>query len=407
MQYNIAMKTVLQHFIIGIFSASLFSAFIYFEYFHLTNKLLNTIFALASLALLLHIPKRSVIIAGFFIGIFWFYWIGYSFAYQGVGYVTPFIPFVFGFIYALFFTPLALTNQPYLRAIFLFLLSFVEPMNFNWLNIELLFIESYIGIFKYQLFIVLLSLVLTHYLQKPYKYFAPLLLIVTLNITPHIPQEAPLRIKLVQTMIKQEDKWKREYLGITFQIINTKIEEAIKEGYDVVVLPESVFPIYMNKNKPILESLLQKSHQITIVAGSLISEKQKHYNVTYKFEDGNYTIAKKVVLVPFGEYIPLPKFARQYINDTFFAGASDFVGAKNPTDFEIKGIMFRNAICYEATTDKIYEGDVKYVIAISNNGWFTPSIEPILQNLLLRYYARKNNVYIYHSANMAGTTTIF
>jgi apolipoprotein N-acyltransferase len=128
--------------------------------------------------------------------------------------------------------------------------------------------------------------------------------------------------------------------------------------------------------------------------------------VTYLFDNGKIAIAKKLVLVPFGEYIPLPKFAQKFINDTFFSGASDFETADKPTDFTIKGVKFRNAICYEATCAEIYKGDVHYVIATSNNAWFAPSIEPILQRLLMEYYARKNGVTIYHAANYKGSGVI-
>ncbi len=105
-------------------------------------------------------------------------------------------------------------------------------------------------------------------------------------------------------------------------------------------------------------------------------------------------------------YIPLPKFARKFINDTFFAGGSDFLSADAPTNFTVGDETFRNAICYEATCQEMYQGDVKFIIATSNNAWFTPTIEPTIQNLLLRYYARKNNVTIYHSANYKGTGII-
>ena len=124
------------------------------------------------------------------------------------------------------------------------------------------------------------------------------------------------------------------------------------------------------------------------------------------FSNGNYEVAKKMVLVPFGEYIPLPDFAKKFINEIFFAGASDFKTATEPTDFIIKGVKFRNAICYEATRKEIYEGDVDFVIATSNNAWFYPSIEPTLQKLLIRFYARKNGSTIYHSANWRGTGII-
>ena len=74
----------------------------------------------------------------------------------------------------------------------------------------------------------------------------------------------------------------------------------------------------------------------------------------------------------------------------------------------IKGINIRNAICYEATTDEIFKniGDTKYMIATSNNAWFTPSTEPALQRLLMKYYAKKYNVIIYNSANGSSNSIV-
>jgi len=400
------MKNIKVEITLGILTALLFSGFIYFEEYSLTNKFINTLFGLSSLALFLYIPKRSILIAGFLIGFLWFYWIGYSFKYQDVGYMTPIVTIGFGFIYLLFFAPLAVTNKPYIRAILLFSLSFFEPFDFNWLQIELIFVDSYIGIFKYQLALVLFALSTPSLLDGKFKYTPLLTLLLALNFSTPQKKEMPLKIKLVATEIKQEYKWKREALRPTINLIYKEINKAIFQGYDVVVLPESVFPLYMNRNISLLNSLLTLSEKITIVAGALYREKNLKYNVTYMFQKGNYQIAKKVTLVPFGEYIPLPSFAKKFINDLFFSGSSDFIGAKKPTDFMIKGIKFRNAICYEATCQEIYDGDVKYVIAISNNAWFTPSIEPTLQKLLMKFYAHKNNVTIYHSANIKGSGVI-
>lgn len=400
------MNKLTQTILLGILTALFFSAFIYFEEYNLTNKFINTLFGISSLALFLYIPKRSVLTAGFAIGLFWFYWIGYSFEYQGVGYMTPIITLSFAIIYMLFFAPLYFTDKPYIRAILLFGLSFFEPFDWNWLQIELIFVDSYIGIFKYQLMIVLISLSLIEFVKKPYK-FAPLLLIIlALNFNPPIQKETDLKIKLIQTDIKQDYKWKREALNPTVKMVYQEIKDTIKEKYDVIVFPESVFPLFMNRSPKLLGSLLYLSKSITIVTGSLLNENGLNYNVTYMFQDGKYELAKKLVLVPFGEYIPLPKFAKKFINETFFSGASDFVVADKPTDFIIKGRKFRNAICYEATCQEIYEGEVDYVIATSNNAWFAPSIEPTLQKLLLRYYGRKNGVTIYHSANYKGTGII-
>lgn len=391
---------------LGVITSLLFSAFLYLEHFGITIKLLNTIFGLLSLTLLLYIPKRAVLTAGFFIGLLWFYWIGYSFKYNGINNMETLITVTFMFIYMLFFGVLALTKSVAIRAVLLFGLTFFEPVDFNWLQLEILFVDSYIGIFKYQFATVLFSLALVNYIKNPYRYAPLLLLILAFNFNPPIQKDAPLKIKLVATDIRQDVKWKRDTLNETLQIIYKEIDDAIKNGYDVVVLPESVFPFFMNESPLVIEQLKTLSYDIAIVAGSLLRENNLHYNVTYKFENGNFDVAKKMILVPFGEYIPLPKFAEKIVNDIFFAGASDFKTATEPTDFIIKGVKFRNAICYEATRKEIYKGDVNFVIATSNNAWFYPSIEPTLQKLLIRFYARKNGATIYHSANWRGTGII-
>jgi apolipoprotein N-acyltransferase len=222
----------------GVLTALLFSAFIYLEHYGFTIKIANTLFGVLALALFLYIPKRAVLVAGFLIGIIWFYWIGYSFKYNGVGYLAPFVTLGFALIYMLFFGVLVLTNKVYIRAILLFGLSYFQPFDWNWLQIELLFVESYIGVYKYQLILVLAALSLPAYIQKPYTY-APLgLLFLALNFGYPPQHEAPLKIKLVATDIQQAQKWLRESKNILIELNLFEIQKAIDEGYDVVVLPE-------------------------------------------------------------------------------------------------------------------------------------------------------------------------
>ena len=401
------MNNIFKTFLLGILTALLFSAFIYFAEYNLTNKLINTLFGLASLALFLYIPKRAIPIAGFFIGLFWFYWIGYSFKYLDVHYMTPIITLAFGFIYLLFFLPLYFTDKAYIRALLLFGLSFIEPFDWNWLQIELIFVQSYIGVYKYQLFTVLLALAIPQLIKEnKYKYIPLFLLLVSINYGYPKQEDAPLKIKLASTDIEQRYKWSREAQIPTIRYIFTEIQKAKAQKYDLILFPESVFPLYINKYPNLLNKLKELSQGIVIIAGSLFKENGVSYNVSNMFKDGKYVVAKKFVLVPFGEYIPLPKFFKKFVNDTFFHGESDFSTADAPTDFIIKDIKLRNAICYEATCPELYEGDVKYMLVMSNNAWFAPSIEPTLQNLLLKYYARKYGVTIYHATNYMGSGII-
>ena len=391
----------------ALITAGFFSAFIYFAHFNLTCKLCDSLFALAAFASLLYAPKRVVLFSGFFIGLFWFYWIGYSFKYYGMTpMVEPFIAIGFGLVYSLFFGTLALTKKIYLRAFILFILSYVAPFGFNWMKIELLFINSYFGTAKLDLAIILTALTLPSFLHGRLK-FLPLLLLGGALFSSHPTLTLPsLKIDLVATQLGQAEKWNPDNLEYVINLNLSYIDDAIAQGYDVVILPESAFPMYLNESPILLEYLSEKSKQISIITGALSNEGDKHFNVTYHFENGNYTVAKKVVLVPFGEYVPLPKFMQKWVSDTFFAGASDFSVASAPTDFIVKGIKFRNAICYEATCDDLFKGHPQYMIATSNIGWFLPSIEPTLQNLLLKYYSQKYGTVIFHASNREGTGII-
>jgi apolipoprotein N-acyltransferase len=289
----------------------------------------------------------------------------------------------------------------------LFALTFLYPVDFNWMQPELIFIESYIGFEKWQ-FAFTLTLLASCVWFRQWKKLLPLLLLpIVVETSYPKPTPPPLQIKLVSSEVPQDLKWQMSQQEVLIQNNLDAIVDAIDKKYDLVVLPEAAFPLYMNQNPQLIETLQQLSGHIVILTGTLLEEKGRHYNVSYLFDNDKITIAKKMILVPFGEYVPLPSFIRTWVNREIFGGGLDFVTADKPTDFVIKGIRFRNAICYEATRKELYTPDAAYFLAISNNGWFKPSIEPTLQNLLIRFYARKNHSMVFHSANSQGTSVIY
>lgn len=400
---DLSLPPLIQDLLRALAVALAFSAFIYFARWDITFGLTDSLLGLGALWGLLTQNRRVILLSGFFIGLLWFYWIGYSFTYYDVGWMTPLVTVGFGFVYLLFFGTLAVTGNVWIRALMLFGLSFAEPFDFNWMQIELIFINSYFGIEKWQFAVILSVLSLFATLKGPLRYAALLLLAFALVFPAPARPLPPLAVKLVGTILPQEVKWLPRMRESIIEQNFRAIDEAIGHSYNIVVLPESAFPLYLNHAPDLITRLEAKSFQITIITGALFEEKRKNYNVTYKFSNGRYTIAKKTVLVPFGEYVPLPKFAREWVNRTFFAGSSDYNSAPYPTDFIIGGEKFRNAVCYEATCEELYYDNPAYILAISNNGWFTPSIEPTLQRLLMLYYARKHNTVIFHAANSAGT----
>ncbi len=392
----------------GLYLAFCFSAFIYLETLNITNELLNSIFALIAFYLFLTLNRVQLFWGGFFTALFWFWWVGISFIYYELSFLIPFIILSVAIIYGFLFLATTILNNIYARALLFFALSFINPFGFNWFKPELLMINSYFDTSKLAFALILLSLVLfITFKNKLFKLSSLLILVFTINISQTTLQMPPLNIYMPQFNINQSDKWDKALKKDIIALNISQIKHAVAENYDLVILPETAFPMLLNTSPSLMNQLKELSKSTTIITGSMYMDGDNYHNSTYLFQNGQMSVAHKVVLVPFGEKVPLPQFLTDWVNKIFFNGAKDYLTAQSPTDFEIKGIKFRNAICYEATTDTIYENVDKYVIAISNNAWFTPSIEPTLQKLLMKYYAQKYNVTIFSVVNNSANAIIF
>ncbi|MEA2049677.1 MAG: apolipoprotein N-acyltransferase [Campylobacterota bacterium] len=399
----------------SLFISFLLSFSLYCEYFGFSSKVLNTIVSLLVIYMLFLSSKKELFYIGFTTSILWFWWIAYSFVYYELSYLVPIVIIAIGFIYGILFYFISFYNNVIYKVIYIFLFSFINPFSFNWFKLELIFINSYLGISKYEFLIILIATAILIFFinKKQFKLAISIYLFIIISLiyiqsTNHKDINiSKLKIYLNETNIEQNNRWKRTYKD---KIIDKNIEdinEAIKNKYDIIIFPETSFPLLLNKDEKLKLLLLEKSKKISIVLGSLYEKENMYYNSTYLFNNNKQQIAHKVVLVPFGEAVPLPEKIRDFINDMFYNGAKDYETALKPTTFNIKGEKFRNAICYEATTDKIYENlDTNFIIAISNNAWFTPSHQSVLQRLLLKYYAKKYNVVIYSVTNKSKSGII-
>ena len=289
------------------------------------------------------------------------------------------------------------------KAIGLLLLSYIHPFGFDWLKPELVFIESYLGIEKWQFATILSALVLSLW-KKQYLYL--LLILLAYQPTTKMIQSNAKNIQVVTTHTTVEDKWNTSQHTAQFAKLFASIDKAIDDNRTLIILPESVFPVFINRSQSLIDKLQAKAKHISIVTGGLYWDENTPRNSTYIFTHGKVTVANKVVLVPFGESNPLPDFLSDWVNKIFYDGAVDYKASKDVIDYTIDSITYRNAICFEATSERLYTKDKqgnypKNMIVLSNNGWFTPSIEPTLQKLLLQYYSKKYGTTIYHSVNMS------
>ena len=394
----------------GFLVAFLSSGAIYLDWMGYINPLINSILGISTIYLWLKSDKESWVWTGFFVGVLWFWWMGISFIHYQMPWAIPFIVLTAGFIYATVFYLLITTvyliekyskiNNLIGKAVVLLIFSYIHPLGFDWFKPELMFTNSYLGIQKWQFALILLGCSLAIYKKQ--------LLFLTLIITAYPFNSQSKEAKAVNPKItihnsytKVEDKWITEKKNRHIDDIFIAINRAIEKKQEIIVFPESIFAVYLNEQPKLMEALKIYSHSITIVTGGLYVDNNIPRNSTYIFQKGEYSIANKVVLVPFGEQNPLPSWMGKLINKIFFDGAPDYVPASSVTDYTINGITYRNAICFEATSEKLYEGEPQNMIVLSNNGWLIPSIEPTQQKILLQYYSKKYGTTIYHSINMS------
>ncbi len=421
----------------GFLIALLGSLFIYLDYWKLSQPFLNTVFALLSLYLLLQSNQKTWFISGFFTGIFWFWWTAISFIHYKMLWAIPIVVVVMGLLYAVIFWLIAkiasvpvgccvpttpkkyfsmwccqgttsYSSQLIIKALGLLILSYIHPFGFDWFKPELMFIHSYIGIEKWQFFLVLAAITLTIWKRQVLFLF---LILLAYQPSSNTAVDVSKNIEIITTYTSVQDKWNKKMHRKIFTEIFDSIDSAIEKKKTLILLPESLFPIFLNYDHDLIEKLQARAKQISIVVGGLYWDGKTPYNSTYIFTKGEMQIANKVLLVPFGESNPLPDFLSDWVNKVFYDGAVDYKADENITDYVIDDTTYRNAICFEATSEALYAKDTqnhrpKNMIVLSNNGWFIPSIEPTLQKLLLQYYSKKYGTTIYHSVNMSESYVV-
>lgn len=392
----------------GLSVAILLSLFIYIEHLGFLHPIVVTIFGILGFYWLLDSNEKVWFWGGFFISLFWFWWITLSFRIYGITWAIPFGMAGIGLLYGLLFlllykishfialkstTPIVLW-----LAVSIFAISYIHPFGFDWLKLEIVFFNSYLGSNWWQFAIILIAITLAHYRKN--------LLFLTLIVFAYSPSTTPAllhdtSIKVVTTHISIAQKWDESSMVPIMQEVTESIDKATKEGYKLIIFPESTLTLFLNYEPQYLEQLQNKSNEISIVIGALFWDEGIPRNSTYIFDKGNIAVAHKYILVPFGEYNPLPRWIGDWINKIIYDGGSDYVAHSQMSDYTIGETTYRNAICYEATSEKLYKDSPKHMIAISNNSWFVPSIEPTLQRILMQHYSKKYGTTIYHSINMS------
>lgn len=381
------------------FIAFLLSNPIYLSFYeNILTETLSPFLAIWGLVLLLRSKKaKEYFWIGFFVGILWFWWVGLSSIYFNLYYLVPLIILFMGVFYGVLFRICYLFKFDFLRLCGIFCLSFIHPLGFDWLNWG---IFSVYGFFDTSTKGVICIFLIAYFYYEKYisRYYKMAIILALFFIGFQYDEKNAEQLKssykLINTNISQDQKFLKENLVSNSNTLIEEIYKSIDENKKLVILPETAFAFDLKNTS--YEAILKKlSYKITIITGAFNIENDKVYNSTYIFKDGNFYILNKHFLVPFGEEIP---FFKDLVQKYFLPGMEDLAKGPLRSEYKLNHQIITNAICYEVTKEQNYPNS-KIIIALSNNAWFNHSSEYKLQQLLIKFYASKYGVSVYHAVN--------
>jgi len=193
-----------------------------------------------------------------------------------------------------------------------------------------------------------------------------------------VPPLAPtVRVALVQPNLHEEDRRTPEGARARYAAALAQGSEAARTGVDLLVFPESTFPAYWDRSPRLREDLtaLARECRCTILLNDLTEGPGVRVSNAARvltpegLAEGTY---RKVHLVPFGEYVPLPRlffFARRISSEI-----GEFTPADSPVVLRSGVLSLGIGICYEILYPELSrrqtEDGANLLGTISNDSWY-------------------------------------
>ncbi|KTC65860.1 apolipoprotein N-acyltransferase (plasmid) [Legionella adelaidensis] len=184
----------------------------------------------------------------------------------------------------------------------------------------------------------------------------------------------PQKIGIIQANLSMRDKWDETIFWRLLKTYSRKIQELIADN-DIIVLPESAFPVPPSYIADFLDELDKQAKQLdtSVLIGipqAANMAETAYFNTMIALGNAEGTYLKQH-LVPFGEYIPL---IFQRLNDWLGLPSSNMQpGKSHQKPILVKERPIASLICYELAYPSLLRKqlpDAQWIASISDDGWF-------------------------------------
>jgi len=199
-------------------------------------------------------------------------------------------------------------------------------------------------------------------------------------------------------------KMRKQVFSYLEQVKKVKYNKKV----DIVVLPEMAVPYPINTEDSLLK-LLQRSlgKNQTLIVGAPAYNDYDIYNTMYFVSKTDYKRYDKILLVPFGEFMPFRDFLPFIKN--FTNNFKDFSVGSIANTVEFNGKKYLGLICYEAIFPFFVKENIEdkntILTNITNDAWFYGTVAPYQHALIAKTRAVENNLAMIRVSN-AGESFI-
>jgi apolipoprotein N-acyltransferase len=224
----------------------------------------------------------------------------------------------------------------------------------------------------------------------------------------------PVRVGLIQGNIDQGQKWIPARASSIFQDYLGMTRQAIRDGAELVMWPESSTPFFFEEDRPGAEQVRAIARQagVHILLGSDQIEwridggkrvADKYFNSAFLVRSDGSTAGwyRKMHLVPFGEFVPwkdLLAFAGPLVEQV-----GPFSAGTDATLLPMNGHAISVAICYEVVYPNLIRQFVsagsELLATITNDAWFGRTSAPYQHFAQASMRAIEEGRYVVRAAN--------